>query len=200
MKYVYNNKRNAQIGFGEATLATGGALAPVTLIIDGAIALLPVLIPWISNAFKHPARDANNLINALKPKLINIDPRERLGLVLAAANKISYDARDVMAEKLFLWYKTNYPNDYKILLVEDKEFYNNFLANQINSYPDGNNFWANSKSSMFTNSEVNYNATPIKTITNLFQPSGSNQAGISPIFLLAIVGGGIFLLTRKKKK
>lgn len=37
-------------------------------------------------------------------------------------------------------------------------------------------------------------------ITNLFQPSGSNQSGISPIFLLAIVGGAIFLFTRKKKK
>ena len=37
-------------------------------------------------------------------------------------------------------------------------------------------------------------------IANLFQPSNSNQSGISPIFLLAIVGGAIFLFTRKKRK
>lgn len=46
---------------------------------------------------------------------------------------------------------------------------------------------------------------PLQSITNLFQPSGSNnnstsQSSISPIVLLAIAGGVIFLITRKKKK
>ena len=175
MTYNYNHTNNRQIG-----------VIPIALVVKGAVTLLPQLIPFITNAFKAPARDANRLIDGIKPNIANIDPRERLGIVLATAQKIPYEARDVMAEKLMLWYKTNYPNDYKVLLPEDKEFYNNF--------------WGNSRNAMFTSSEVNYNATPINTITNLFQPSGSNKSGISPIFLLAIVGGAIFLFTRKKKK
>ena len=174
MTYNYNHTNNRQIG-----------VIPIALVVKGAVTLLPQLIPFITNAFKAPARDANRLID---------------GIVLATAQKIPYEARDVMAEKLMLWYKTNYPNDYKVLLPEDKEFYNNFLASQIQQFPDGNNFWGNSRNAMFTSSEVNYNATPINTITNLFQPSGSNKSGISPIFLLAIVGGAIFLFTRKKRK
>jgi hypothetical protein len=189
MTYNYSHNNNRQIG-----------VIPIALVVKGAITLLPQLIPFITNAFKAPARDANRLIDGIKPNIANIDPRERLGIVLATAQKIPYEARDVMAEKLMLWYKINYPNDYKVLLPEDKEFYNNFLASQIQQFPDGNNFWGNSRNAMFTSSEVNYNATPINTITNLFQPLGSNKSGISPIFLLAIVGGAIFLFTRKKRK
>ena len=105
---------------GIVTASTGGAAFPITLVIDAALVLLPALIPWISNAFKHPARDAIKIIDGIKLQLQNSEPRQRLALVLASAGKISPAARDVAAEKLFLWYKNTYSNDYKKLSIEDK--------------------------------------------------------------------------------
>ncbi|NBQ17988.1 hypothetical protein EBU24_06760, partial [bacterium] len=81
------------IGFGEATLATGGAALPITAIIDTAVAVLPFLVPWISNMFQHPARDANNMIDGIKAQLQTSDARNRLGLVIATGQKISDKAK-----------------------------------------------------------------------------------------------------------
>jgi hypothetical protein len=194
--YIGYKQTGKQIGFGEATIATGGTLAPVTLIIDAAIALLPALIPWISNAFKHPAKDARRIIQDIKPQLASSEARERLGLVLAAAQKISPAARDVSAAELFVWYKLNYPNDYQTLLPQDKEYYNKYLATGIQTQADGNNFYANSQRAMFTNAEINYNATPVEAASNVLS---NVTKSTSSLLLYTGIGLGLFLILKKKK-
>lgn len=186
-QYQYNNT----IGTKFVPIYTGD---PISSLI--ATAGATIFASW-TDWFTSPAKDANNLINSIKPELERIDARQRLALILATSQKISPRARDVGAEKLFLFYKNQYREDYKFLSKEDKIYYNNFLNNAIATQADGNNFWANSLNSMFTDNELNYNQNPIN---NLFQPSGSNQAGISPIVIVAIAGGAIYLLTRKKIK
>ena len=200
MSYYTNYIGFKKIGVpGAVTLATGGAAFPITAVIDGARALLPILIPFIGNAFKHPARDAIKIIDGIKTQLANSDPRQRLALILASAQRISPDARDVAAEKLFLWYKTNYSQDYKDLSLEDKQYYNNYLINAINTQADGNNFWANSRRAMFTSSELNYNANPIQTITNTASNIFSNLTqSPSKLILYTGIGLGLYLILKNK--
>lgn len=200
MSYYTNYIGYRKIGVpGAVTLATGGAAFPITAVIDGAIALLPILIPFIGNAFKHPARDAIKIIDGIKTQLANSDPRQRLALILASAQRISPDARDVAAEKLFLWYKTNYSQDYKDLSLEDKQYYNNYLINAINTQADGNNFWANSRRAMFTSSELNYNANPLQTITNTASNIFSNLTqSPSKLILYTGIGLGLYLILKNK--
>lgn len=200
MSYYTNYIGFKKIGVpGAVTIATGGAAFPITAVIDGAIALLPILIPFIGNAFKHPARDAIKIIDGIKTQLANSDPRQRLALILASAQRISPDARDVAAEKLFLWYKTNYSQDYKDLSLEDKQYYNNYLINAINTQADGNNFWANSRRAMFTSSELNYNANPIQTITNTASNIFSNLTqSPSKLILYTGIGLGLYLILKNK--
>jgi hypothetical protein len=181
--YIGYQKNNKQIG-----------VIPIALVVKGAITVLPRLVPWITNIFKHPARDAIKIIDAIKPQLANSEPRERLGLVLAAAQKISPNARDVSAEKLFLWYKLNYPNDYQSLLPQDKEYYNNYLATGIQTQADGNNFWANSQRAMFTNAEINYNATPVEAASNILS---NVTKSTSSLLLYAGIGLGLLLILKK---
>jgi len=186
--YIGYNSVNKKIGF-----------IPIALVVKGAMTLLPVLIPFISNAFKHPARDANKIIDGIKTQLSNSDARQRLGLVLATAQRISPDARDVAAEKLFLWYKNTYNQDYKDLLQEDMEYYNNFLETAIQTQPDGNNFWANSQRAMFTNSELNYNANPLQTITNTASNIFTNLTqSPSKLILYTGIGLGLYLILKNK--
>jgi len=200
MSYYTNYIGFKKIGVpGAVTLATGGAAFPITAVIDGAIALLPILIPFIGNAFKHPARDAIQIIDGIKTQLATSDPRQRLDFILASAQRISPDARDVAAEKLFLWYKTNYSQDYKDLSLEDKQYYNNYLINAINTQADGNNFWANSRRAMFTSSELNYNANPIQTITNTASNIFSNLTqSPSKLILYTGIGLGLYLILKNK--
>jgi len=165
----YKYKPNT-IGFppaGGVTLATGGAALPITAIIDGAIAVLPFLIPFLKNVFKSPAKDSRKIIDALKPQLQGKDTRERLGLVIAAGQKIDNAAKDVEARELLLWYRQAYPNDYQILLPEDKIYFNNYILSIRNTRGDGNNMYANLDQAMFTQNEINYGASPVQSITNI---------------------------------
>lgn len=199
--YIGYKSINKRVGVapGAVTAATGGAAFPITAVIDVVIGLLPVLIPWIGNAFKHPARDANKLIDGIKKEMQNSDARKRLALVLAIAGRISPAARDVAAEKLFLWYKTTYPEDYKALTIEDMQFYNDYLITAIRTQADGNNFWYNSKRAMFTTSELNYNAS-------LLQQASSNVSNIfsnltqspSKLILYGGIGLGLYLILKKQ--
>ena len=186
--YIGYNFVNKQIG-----------LIPIALIVKGAVTTLPLLIPWISNAFKHPARDAIKIIDGIKLQLQNSEPRQRLALVLASAGKISPAARDVAAEKLFLWYKNTYSEDYKTLSIEDKEYYNNYLINAIRTQPDGNNFWYNSRRAMFTTSELYYNASAIKSVTSTANNIITNLTqSPSSLILYTGIGLGLYLILKKQ--
>jgi hypothetical protein len=200
MAYYTNYIGYKKIGVpGAVTLATGGAAFPITAIIDGAIALLPILIPFIGNAFKHPARDAIKIIDGIKGQLASSNPRQRLALVLASAQRISPGARDVAAEKLFAWYKNTYNEDYKTLSIEDKQYYNNYLINSINSYPDGNNFYNNSRRAMFTNSELNYNASALQNVTSTASNIITNLTqSPSSLILYTGIGLGLYLILKNK--
>jgi hypothetical protein len=200
MPYYTNYIGYKKIGVpGAVTLATGGAAFPITAVIDVAITLLPVLIPWIGNAFKHPARDAIKIIDGIKVQLANSDPRQRIALVLASAQRISPAARDVAAEKLFLWYKNTYSEDYKKLSIEDKQYYNNYLINAVNTQADGNNFWANSRRAMFTNSELNYNATALQSVTSAASNIITNLTqSPSSLILYTGIGLGLYLILKNK--
>lgn len=199
MAYYTNYIGFKKIGVapGGVTLATGGVAFPITAIIDGAIALLPILIPFIGNAFKHPARDAIKIIDGIKGQLASSNARQRLALILASDQRIS--SKDVSAEKLFAWYKNTYNEDYKTLTIEDKIYYNNYLTNIMNSYRDGNNLYANIRRAMFTNSELNYNANPVQTITNTASNIFTNLTkSPSSLILYTGIGLGLYLILKNK--
>jgi len=183
-------KQNANIGTKFIPIYTG---EPISSVIATAGATL--IASW-NDWFTRPAFDANRLINSVKPQLENIDARQRLALVLATSQKISPRARDVGAEKLFLWYKNTYNEDYKVLSIEDKDYYNKFLATAIQSQADGNNFWANSQRAMFTNQELNFNATPVEAASNILS---NVTKSTSSLLLYAGIGLGLFLILKKKK-
>ena len=66
-----------------------------------------------------------------------------------------------------MWYRQNYPNDYQTLLSEDKIYFINYLISLRSRFGDGNNFYSNLQRAMFTDTEINYNASPVQNITNL---------------------------------
>jgi hypothetical protein len=183
-------KQNANIGTKFIPIYTG---EPISSVIATAGATL--IASW-NDWFTRPAFDANRLINSVKPQLANIDARQRLALVLATSQKISPIARDVGAENLFLWYKNTYNEDYKVLSIEDKDYYNKFLATAIQTQADGNNFWANSQRAMFTNQELNYNATPVEAASNILS---NVTKSTSSLLLYLGIGLGLFLILKKKK-
>jgi len=163
--YIGYNERSASIGI--APIVAVAAAKPIVTIVTTAISLLPTIIPFISNAFQSPAKDSRKIIDALKPQLRNVDARERLALVIAAGQKINVKAKDVEARELLLWYRQAYPNDYQILLPNDKIYFNDYILSIRNTRGDGNNMYANLDQAMFTQAEINYNANPIQSITNI---------------------------------
>jgi len=169
-----NNNVNATLG-----------VIPIALVVKGAITALPYLIPFINNIFQHPAQDAKNAINTLKPQLQSKDARERLGLVIATGQKISEKAKDVEAKDLLLWYRQAYPNDYQSLLVDDKLYFNNYILSIKNTRADGNNMYANLDRAMFTTEEINFGASPVQSITNLL--SNKNNLLIYGGIALALI-------------
>lgn len=195
MAYYTNNigyKQIQAIGTKFIPIYTG---EPISSVIATAGATL--IASW-NDWFTRPAYDANRLIDSVKPQLANIDPRQRLALVIATSQKISPRARDVGAEKLFLWYKNTYNEDYKTLSLEDKEYYNKFLQTAIQTQADGNNFWANSQRAMFTNSELNYNANPVQAITNTASNIFTSLTkSPSSLILYTGIGLGLYLILKK---
>lgn len=196
MAYYTNNigyKQMSNIGTQFIPIYTG---EPISSVIATAGATL--IASW-NDWFTHPAADAIRLIDSVKIQIKNADPRQRLALVLATSQKINTRARDVGAEKLFLWYKNTYNEDYKSLSLEDKEYYNKFLTTAIQTQADGNNFWANSLRAMFTNSELNYNANPLQTITNTASNIFTNLTkSPSSLILYTGIGLGLYLILKNK--
>jgi len=196
MQYYTNNigyKQIPNIGTTLIPIYTG---EPISSIIATAGATL--IASW-NDWFTRPAYDANRLIDSIKSQLANLDARQRLALVLATSQKINSRARDVGAEKLFLWYKNTYNEDYKTLSIDDKEYYNKFLQTAIQTQADGNNFWANSQRAMFTNSELNYNASALQNITS----TASNilttlTQSPSKLILYTGIGLGLYLILKKQ--
>jgi len=168
MNYVgyigYKQKSNS---VGIVPIVAVATVKPIVTIVTTAISLLPTLIPFISNIFKSPAKDTRKIIDALKPQLQNVDARERLGLVIATGQKISDQSKDVEAKELLLWYRQSYPNDFETLLFDDKVYFNNYLLSLKSRFADGNNMYANLDNAMFSDAEINFNANPLQSLTNI---------------------------------
>lgn len=184
------------IGFGETTLATGGAAAPFTLALDAAVVLAPFIFKWANGVFAHPAADARGVISATKPLLVNTTASKRMYLVLAATSNIAFRAKDVEARELLLWYKQNYPDDYKELTIADKNYWNNYCISSAQKYTDVNQASADYKLAMFTPLQVNYNATPTESILNILKPT----TGKTNYVLYGAIAIGAILLIKYIKK
>ena len=162
--------------------------ADIALILSGG--------QFFTDLTAHPAADARNFISNLKPKLAAANPYNRLTLLIAGDNQINHRAKDVSARELILWYRSAYPNDYKNLTIKDKMYFNNYLLNAAQQSTDVNQASRDYKAAMFNTTELNYNATPIESISNLFTTS----TGKTNWVLYGALGLGIILLIKYIKK
>jgi hypothetical protein len=195
-KSNYINYNNA-IGFGEATLATGGAAVPFTAIIDVTLAVLPFVVSWATGFTAHPAADARDFIKNAKPKIATIEAAKRLASVILFSQKINPRAIDVNAREWLLWYRQNYPDDYKTLNPDAKIYWNNYINSVKQAYNNPNNMNVNLDQAMFTNEEINVNATPIKTASNIITNLTTGKTNW--VLYGAIAIGAIFLIKNIKK-
>ena len=198
----YIGYREAKVGdlfsSGASAAATSSvALAQGGLNIAADIAALASVFSFGANLWNqwtsHPARDARDLITNLKPSVSNLDPYNRLIQVIATSQKISESAGDVDAQEWLLWYKQSFPNDYQTLSADNKIYYNSYLESLKKTHPNTSNLYSILNSSKFTTSEINYNASPITSLSNLFTNTGIST---NTVIYIAI-GLGLYLLIKK---
>ena len=187
----YHNKLGSM-----ATLATGGAAAPITIPIDAILAVAPIVLRWASGLTARPAADARDFIKNAKPQLVTLNPKQRLLAVIAESQKINVKAIDVNAAEWLLWYKTTYAEDYKQLDNGTKLYWNRFLNTVKSSFNNPNNMNRNLDLAMFTQSELNYNASPLQNVTNLFSSTGGKTNWV----LYGAIGIGAILLIKYIRK
>jgi hypothetical protein len=167
------------------------------LVIEAGIAVAPFVSRWVSNAFAHPAADAKDFIKNAKPTIINLSPDDRIIKVIAYSSKINERALDVNTREWLRWYRENYRDDFLTAKPDVKIYWNKYLDNIRNSTPDHNNIYSDLDAARFSQNEININATPIETATNLVTNITSNPnvkyilyGGIGLLF--------VYLLSSKK--
>ena len=165
-------------------------VVPIAAVVTTAIKVLPGLIPFFRGAFQSPAGDARGVINAVKQQITNQDARTRLATVIAGSQQ-NFRAADVDVNEMLYWYRQNYPNDFMDLLPEDKLYWNSYLDNYRQKFllqrPDLQQNYLDR--SYFTKDQINYKK----------EAPGSQKAGSNMLVTLAIVGAGIFALSKMKK-
>lgn len=187
-KRYYNNRN-----LGVVPIVAVAAAKPIAALVSAGIAALPGIISFIRNISARPAGEARDVINEVKKAISNTDARNRLALVVAASQR-NFKAADVDVNELLYWYRQNYSEDYKQLLPEDKLYWNTYLDNYRQRFllqrPDLQNNFLNR--SYFTKEQINYKP----------EVPGSpetQKAGMNILVTLAIVGAGIFALSKMKK-
>ena len=184
-KRYYNNRN-----IGVVPLVAVAAAKPIAALVSAGIAALPGIISFIRNISARPAGEARDVINEVKKAISNTDARNRLALVVAASQR-NFKAADVDVNELLYWYRQNYPEDYKQLLPEDKLYWNTYLDNYRQRFllqrPDLQNNFLNK--SYFTKDQINYKENV----------PGTTKAGMNIWVTLAIVGAGIFAISKMKK-
>lgn len=185
----YYNNRN----IGVAPLVAVAAAKPIAALVTSAIAALPGIISFIRNISQRPAGEARDRISAIKPELAKNDARTRLANVIAVSQQ-NFKAADVDVNEMLFWYRENYPNDFKELKPEDKLYWNRYLDNYrqefLSQRPDLQNNFLNK--SYFTQDQVNYKP-------EVPGSPGTQKAGMNMLVTLAIVGAGIFAISKMKK-
>lgn len=164
-----------------------GAL-PIAALVSAA----PGVITFIRNISKRPAGEFRDRINATKPQIANTDARTRLSTVIATSQQ-NFNTINLDLPEWLVWYRQNYPNDYMELLPEDKAYWNTFLDNYrqkfLLQFPDLQNIL---NTIYFSNDQINYKlSTPGSPETK--------KAGMNIWVTLAIVGAGIFAISKMKK-
>ena len=166
------------------------------LVIEAGIAIAPFIAKWASSAFARPARDAKDFIANAKGTIINATPEERIAKVIAYSQKINPKAIDVNTREWLKWYKQNYVNDYKDISADTKIYWNNYLNSIRNTYGNVNIIFEDLDAAAFTQSQIDYNATPIQSIQNLFT---STTTGSINYVKYGAIGIGLFLLIKYLK-
>jgi hypothetical protein len=165
-------------------------VVPIAAVITTAVKVLPGLIPFFRGAFQSPAGDARGVINAVKQQITSQDARTRLATVIAGSQQ-NFRAADVDVNEMLYWYRQNYPNDFMDLLPEDKLYWNSYLDNYRQKFllqrPDLQQNYLDR--SYFTKDQINYKK----------EAPGTQKAGSNMLVTLAIVGAGIFALSKMKK-
>jgi len=198
------------IGYNEiGSLATDYALSVATaaaaaaqggLNLQADIAAIASQVKFFGSLWNqwtsHPARDAKDFISKAKLDIANTTPYDRIVKVLAYSQKINPKAIDVNTREWLKWYKQNYPNDYTTIPPNVKIYYNNYLNEIRNTYGNVNRIFEDLDIAAFTSSEINYNATPVETVKNLFT---STSTGKINWVLYGAIGLGAILLIKNLK-
>jgi hypothetical protein len=187
---------------GTATaITTARVVATGGLDISADIALALSAFQFVGDLFNQwtsrPASDARDFIKNAKPKIAILDPYKRLVNVIAYSQKINPKAIDVNAAEWLLWYKATYAEDYKKLDANAKLYWNKYLNTIKSSYNNPNNMNRNLDLAMFTQSELNYNSSPLQSLTNLFS---SGTGGKTNWVLYGAIGIGAILLIKYIRK
>lgn len=162
------------------------------LVVKAAITIAPYAIKWASSAFAAPARDAKDFIANAKKTILNDTPQDRIAKVIAYSQRISPKAIDVNTREWLKWYKLTYSNDYKDITPDLKLYWNEYLKSIGNTYGNVNRIFEDLDAAAFTNAEINFNATPVESVTNLFKSTGTGK--INWVLYGAIGIGAILLI------
>lgn len=185
--YNYYNRSNR---VGDIKFVPVVTSEPISSLIATAAASA---ISSLFASLKRPAGEARDVIAAVKNQIQIQDARNRLASVIAGSQK-NYKAADVDVQEMLLWYRKNYANDFQQLMPEDMIFWNQYLDGYRNRFlldrPDLQKFL---DASYFTESEINYSK-------QLSSPSTTKKAGLNMFMTIALVGAGLFLLIKQKKK
>ena len=191
---TYNERIGDLLTSGVSAAATAAAAAAEGGLNIGAdVAAIVAQVQFygdlISQWTSHPARDAQDYIKNAKPTISNIDPYNRIVKVIGYSQKINPKALDVNTREWLKWYKQYYKDDYLTLTPDVKIYWNNYLDSIRNSTPDHNNIYSDLDAARFSQTEINVNATPVETVSNLL--TNLTTPGLNGKYILY---GGIGLL------
>ena len=175
---MYNNK---QIGFGEATLVTGGTLAPVTLVIDVVLAAIPFIISAINRGKPNP-NDWQGWVA--------LDNKNNQPVGTSAITWIIKDGQSIQNEALnILQYIRNYG-------TQDVLTYNSYFNRTITAEDLANKLrrggYENEAKQLIQQVQV---PAPVQAASNILS---NVTKSTSSLLLYLGIGLGLFLILKKK--
>lgn len=205
---MYNNIRyNNSIGELKTTAityaaTTAAAVAQGGLNIAADIAAIVAQVQFYGDLWQqwtsHPAADAKDYIKNAKPTIVGIDPYDRIVKVIGYSQKINPKAIDVNTREWLKWYKQNYREDYLTLSPDVKIYWNSYLDSIRNTYGNVNRIFEDLDAAAFTTTEINVNATPVETVTNLLSNLTAPGSNVKYVLYGGIGLLFVYLLSSKK--
>jgi hypothetical protein len=181
-----------------SVVAAGGAVASGGTNIAADIAAIVASVKFFGSLWNqwtsHPAADARDFIKKAKEDISTSNPYDRLVKVIGYSKKINPQAIGINTKEWLKWYRQNARYDYKSLLPQDKIYFNEYLEEIRNKYGSDKNILPDLDASYFSVYEINYNATPVETVQNLFSNIDKNK-----LALYGAIGLGAILLIKNLK-